>query len=145
MCTWWFRTSRWSNQRFPRSLLDSICTFVQKETDTEFMKSLSKKDDRIAQIEAYYHQLDASVASFQVCYRILAPVYIIPSFDTQISSLVNIQDWQRQNDEAQLKDQKILHNRLNELESNLNNLKEMFSMSIPLSYSHLVIICRLPC
>jgi cytochrome c553 len=46
--------------------LDDICTFAQKESEMGFMKSLAKKDDRIAQIDAYYHQLDASVASFQV-------------------------------------------------------------------------------
>jgi hypothetical protein len=30
------------------------------------MKSLTKTDDRIAQIAGYYRELDASVASFQV-------------------------------------------------------------------------------
>jgi hypothetical protein len=59
---------------------------------------------------------------------------IILWFDAQISSLVNTQEWQRQNDEARLKDQRNLHNRLSELESNLSDLKEMFSMFAKLSY-----------
>jgi len=51
--------------RSSRSLLDDIYAFAHKETATEFMKSLTKTNDRIAQIAAYYHQLDASVTSFQ--------------------------------------------------------------------------------
>ena len=39
---------------------------MQQETATEFMKSLTKTNDRIAQIESYYRELDASVVSFQV-------------------------------------------------------------------------------
>ena len=52
----------WSSYR----LLDGIYEFVQKETTTEFLKSLPHSDDRVAKIAAYYRQLDASIASFQV-------------------------------------------------------------------------------
>ena len=43
---------------------------------------------------------------------------------------MNIQDWQRRNDEARLTDQKVLHDRLNDLDSNQSQLKEMLSMSL---------------
>ena len=39
---------------------------MQKETATEFVKSLTKTDDRIAQIAGYHRRLNTSVASFQV-------------------------------------------------------------------------------
>ena len=48
----------------------------------------------------------------------------------QVTSLVNIQDWQRQNDEARLKDQNALHARLKDLESNQKDLKEILSMFV---------------
>jgi hypothetical protein len=51
----------------------------------------------------------------------------------QIASLVNIEDWQRRNDEARLQDQKVLHDRLNELDSSQSNLKEMLRKSLVLS------------
>ena len=51
----------------------------------------------------------------------------------QITSLVNIEDWQRRNDEARLQDQRVLHDRLNELDSSQSNLKEMLRKSLVLS------------
>jgi hypothetical protein len=51
---------------------------------------------------------------------------------------VNIQDWQKRNNEARLEDQKILHERLNGLDSNQSDLKEMLSMSPLLSYLRLM-------
>jgi hypothetical protein len=48
------------------SLLQDISSFVQKLTTDGFMKSLSTKDQRIAQIESYYRQIEAAIASFQV-------------------------------------------------------------------------------
>jgi hypothetical protein len=51
---------------------------------------------------------------------------------------VNIQDWQTRNDEARLKDQKALHDRLNDLDSNQNLLKEMLSMFYSLFFPRLV-------
>jgi hypothetical protein len=51
------------------SILVSVYNFVQKESDAGFMKSLSKKDERIAQIDEYYRQLSAFVASFEVRYN----------------------------------------------------------------------------
>jgi len=50
----------------------------------------------------------------------------IPYIDTQISALVNIQEWQRQNDTARQADQKALDDRLTHLESNQSRLAEMF-------------------
>jgi hypothetical protein len=47
--------------------------------------------------------------------------------DTQVSTLVNIQDWQQRNNNARQEDQKALHDRLSELESNQNRLAEMLS------------------
>jgi hypothetical protein len=41
---------------------------------------------------------------------------------------VNIQDWQLRNDKAREDDQKALHNRLNDLETNQSHLVEMLSM-----------------
>ena len=52
---------------------------------------------------------------------------------SQITSLVNIEDWQRRNDEARLQDQRVLHDRLNELDSSQSNLKEMLRKSLVLS------------
>jgi len=73
------------------SLLDDISTFVQNETATEFMKSLTKTDDRIAQIAAYYRRLDASVASFQVRDALnIGFADAMSRFHSQITSLVNI-------------------------------------------------------
>ena len=48
-------------------LLDEISVFVRKETEKELIMSLLAKDDCIAQIESYYHRIEASIASFQVC------------------------------------------------------------------------------
>jgi hypothetical protein len=56
----------------------------------------------------------------------------------QISSLLNIHDWQKRNDDARLKDQKALHNRMNELESNHSQLRELFSMSFLLLHPGLM-------
>jgi hypothetical protein len=56
---------------------------------------------------------------------------------TQISSLVNIQGWQSQNYDARLADQKLLHDRLDDLEANVNKLSET------LSTSAIGLICKL--
>lgn len=40
---------------------------------------------------------------------------------------MNIQDWQQRNDSARQEDQKALHDRLSELESNQHLLAEMLS------------------
>lgn len=48
------------------SLLNEIASFIQKLTADDFMKSLSMKDQRIAQIENYHRRIEAAVASFQV-------------------------------------------------------------------------------
>jgi hypothetical protein len=48
-------------------LLKEVAEFVQKQTVTGFMKSLSAKDERVAQIETYYRRIETSIASFQVC------------------------------------------------------------------------------
>jgi hypothetical protein len=58
------------------SLLNEISQFVQKETAAGFMKSLSEKGDRIAQIDNYYRQIETSIASFQVSlvYKMCRPV-----------------------------------------------------------------------
>lgn len=45
----------------------------------------------------------------------------------QISSLVNIGDWQLRNDEARKADQQKLVDRLNDLEANQNRLVEILS------------------
>jgi hypothetical protein len=50
--------------------------------------------------------------------------YVSP---TQVSSLVNIQDWQSQNYNARLADQQLLHDRLDDLEANHNKLSETLS------------------
>ena len=52
----------------PNSLLKEIAKFVQKQTTNGFLKSLSAKDDRATQIENFYHQIEASVSSFQVSF-----------------------------------------------------------------------------
>lgn len=46
--------------------------------------------------------------------------------DMQISSLVDVLDWQKRSDDARLKDQQALHDRLDKLET---QLKELLSMS----------------
>jgi hypothetical protein len=48
------------------SLLNEVASFVQKLTADDFMKFLSMKDQRIAQIENYHRRIEAAVASFQV-------------------------------------------------------------------------------
>jgi len=66
----------------------------------------------------------------------LAPQYSL-IFNFQIASF-DIQDWQTRNDEARLKDMKALHERLDGLASNQNDLKKMFSKSLLLSYLRLI-------
>ena len=48
------------------SLLNEVASFVQKLAADDFMKFLSMKDQRIAQIENYHRRIEAAVASFQV-------------------------------------------------------------------------------
>ena len=50
---------------------------------------------------------------------------------------MNIQDWQSQNYNARLADQKLLHDRLDDLEANVNKLSEA------LSTSAIGLICKL--
>lgn len=92
------------------------------------MKSLSRGDDRIAQISSYFRQLDSAIASFQVMCIVSALKDAISIFDMQISSLVNVLDWQKRSDDARVKDQNALHDRLNELKSSHDQLKELLSM-----------------
>jgi hypothetical protein len=107
---------------------------VNKETATEFMKSLIQTNDRIAQIASYYDELNASAALFHVCIaKTLAPQFALSFFYSQITVL-DIQDWQRRNDEARLKDQKALHDRLNDLDSNQSDLRKMLGTFLPLSH-----------
>ena len=101
------------------------------------MKSLTQTNDRIAQIAAYYYELNASATSFQVRVAKTLPQSVLSFFYSQITAL-DIQDWQRRNDEARLKDQKVLHDRLNDLDSNQNNLRKMLSASLPLSHLQLI-------
>jgi hypothetical protein len=54
----------------------------------------------------------------------------------QVSSLVNIQDWQSQNYNARLADQKLLHDRLDDLDANQNKLSEALSTSV------IALICK---
>jgi hypothetical protein len=58
-------------------------------------------------------------------------------FDFQIASF-DIQDWQTRNQEARLKDKKALDKRLDDLASNQNDLKKMFSKFFLLSYLRLI-------
>lgn len=48
------------------SLLEEISTFVQKQSLHSFLKSIYIKEQLIAQIESYQHQIEALVMSFQV-------------------------------------------------------------------------------
>jgi hypothetical protein len=50
---------------------------------------------------------------------------------------VNIKDWQSQNYNARLADQKLLHDRLDDLEANQNKLSEALSTSV------ISLICKL--
>ena len=61
----------------------------------------------------------------------------VSRFDVQISSLINVHDWQKRSDEARCKDQRVLHDRLNELESNQSQVRELLSMSFQLLHLHL--------
>lgn len=47
-------------------LLNQISEFVQHQTACSFLKSMYNKYERVAQIDAYHHQLETLVISFQV-------------------------------------------------------------------------------
>ena len=49
-------------------------------------------------------------------------------FGTQISALINIQDWVSRNDKARQEDQKVLYDLLTDLQSNQNSLRAMFCL-----------------
>lgn len=66
-------------------------------------------------------------------YRKCWHCYVTSHSILQIASFA-IRDWQTRNDEARLKDQTALHERLNNLDSNQNDLKKMLSESLLLSY-----------
>lgn len=66
------------------------------------------------------------VKSFQVLIMAFRDAGYMLSF-FQISSLVNIGDWQLRNDEARKADQQKLVDRLNDLEANQNRLVEILS------------------
>jgi hypothetical protein len=49
-------------------------------------------------------------------------------FRMQITSDMNISDWQTRNDRARLADQQLLHSRLSDLEANQSKLAEALGM-----------------
>lgn len=111
------------------SLLDEIANFVQKQSDDGFMKSLTMKHELPILIESFYRRIDATVASLQVCSILLTFWGAILACNCQISSLVNIQNWQVQNASARKKDTRDLHDRLRKLELDHCLLREMLSTS----------------
>jgi hypothetical protein len=89
------------------------------------------KDQRIAQIDAYYWQIETLVDSFQASCRHYIDVlmqYLI--LDPKISALLNIRDWQTRNDAARAKDQDELITRLDDLERNQHKLLNVLSTYI---------------
>jgi hypothetical protein len=103
---------------------------VQKQISYNFLKSLYVKDKRIAQIEAYHQQLGTAVDSFQV--------RLLPSFNgfcdtqpiSQISALLNVQDWQSKNNDARIADQESLNHRFDELQANHHELVQALGMVV---------------
>ena len=57
---------------------------------------------------------------------VLPPLTLEPQ---QLLTLLNIQDWQSRSEEARLQDQKSLNSRLETLEHNQSQLKDVLSMS----------------
>ncbi|KIM77033.1 hypothetical protein PILCRDRAFT_12389 [Piloderma croceum F 1598] len=87
-------------------LLEEISAFVQKEASCGFLKLLFTKDQRIVRIESYYRRIGISIESFQASCSVL-----------ESTSLVR-------NDDARADDQRLLNERLLQLERNQERLIE---------------------
>lgn len=91
----------------------------------------------MAQIDAYHRQIGTLVKSFQASSSMLL-IHVHRKLRlfwlAQISSLLNIQDWQARYDNARTKDHEELMNRLDDLEVNHNKLLEILSTYISTSF-----------
>lgn len=54
-----------------RSLLEDLSRFFQYQSTDGFIKSLIMKDERIAQIEDYYHRIETSFSLFEECAKFI--------------------------------------------------------------------------
>jgi hypothetical protein len=112
-------------------LLDDISCFVHKQATHSFFKRFVVKDQTILTIDNYHRRITAAVSSFQA-----GLTYLFATDNTcltsriQISALLDVREWQRLNREAQAADQRALHARLLELETNQSKFLEALSQSL---------------
>jgi len=116
---------------------------VQQQATYTFLKCLHTHDRRIALIEGYHRRILTSVAAFQASSvsSILVTQFRQRSIligPLQITSLLNIQDWQSKYDEARANDQRLLFERFGELEANHGRLMEALSEYL----SNIIMLCH---
>ncbi|KAF7973138.1 hypothetical protein HWV62_16188 [Athelia sp. TMB] len=90
------------------ALLNDISDFVEAERRESFIRSLVKKEQRIAQIDTYQRRISNSANAFQ------------------IDAFIDLSSWQTQNDEARAEDQKAFLARLDELWKKQLDIKDLF-------------------
>jgi hypothetical protein len=85
------------------------------------------KDQRIAQIDAYYRQIEILVNSFQASCNTMRFLWDLTRL-IKISALLNIQNWHAQDNSARAADQDELVSRLDDLERNQKKLVDTLDM-----------------
>jgi hypothetical protein len=96
-------------------LLQEIAGFVRRELDRSFLTLLFTKGDRIEKIDAFNRRIAGLVQEFQVRKNISD----LDDSDLpyQISSALQVHDWQSRNDAARNEDQRQLSARLDALQN----------------------------
>jgi hypothetical protein len=112
-------------------LIVEINTFVDAEKGRGFLKILFTREDRIAAIEVYHRRICATVNAFQVSLRKLRNNVGLSL--SKVSALIDVQEWQNRNTESRAEDQRLLSERLTELELNHVELRETLGVSDSLS------------
>ena len=123
------------------SLIKEVNFFVQNEQGRGFLKLLFSKDERIAAIENYHRRLCVCATAFQV---IVSNVnQTLGPHSLQITTLLDIKDWQTALDEAGEADKQLLDEYLTGLEANHLKLKEVLgpcnAYPLPTKSSHEVV------
>lgn len=92
------------------------------------------KDQWVADIEEFNQRIVRSVDAFQVCDDVRHPPPDHLYTSLQITSLMDIQAWQRKNDEARARDHKRLHAKLDKLAAEKNAIHLMRVLGQPLDF-----------
>lgn len=104
------------------SLLVNVSHFVEQQSQQDFIKPLLLKDDCNDQIKLFHQQLTASIASFQVSFAYSLHHAGFNELFNQISTLHDIQSWQKSNDMDRKESLRLLYERFAQLELNQSRL-----------------------